>query len=479
MPELLFMSLQKLSSYLFRSVVPLLIIAQLMLPLPSYGFSIGEERMIGERLLYTIRSEFSLLDDPDISQYINDLGGQVLDVAGPQFFDYHFFVVKSEQFNAFAAPSGLIFFYTGLIKTMKSEDELLSVLAHEVGHVVSRHISRRMSKQGKITAATMLLGLASLALGNAALSQGLLTGSIAANQAISLSFSRQDEEQADRLSFGWMKALKRNPRSMESMLKTMRRITRYRSDTLPAYLLTHPNPEARLDYVKSLVEIDKQAGEHYTKTDNFAFLRFKYRVLSQAIPAGELRVSCANSLASGRDAEQSTMARYCLALLDGQEANFDEAVKQLKLVQGKYPHKNILNVDLGTLYMDSGKIDQALPILEKAYRRDTIDMYAAFRLAQALEKTGNVVRAEKIYRQVLKVMPEYSQLYYALGRLKANQGKSGVSNFYLAKYYLFEGRMKFAKQYLKRASRDKSIPVALQNEAQAILDRLKTLEKET
>ena len=229
-------------SYLVgRAVVSLLVIVQLVLPVQVHGFSIGEERMVGEQLLYTIRSQFKILDDPDISQYINDLGHQVLDIVGPQYFDYHFFVVKSDQFNAFAAPSGLIFFYTGLIKTMKTEDELLSVLAHEIGHVVSRHIASRMDKQGKVTTATLLLGLASLALGNPALSQGLLTGSMAANQAISLSFSRQDEEEADRLSFGWLRAMHRNPKSMEGMLKTMRRITRYRTNKLrPGSVMCNP-----------------------------------------------------------------------------------------------------------------------------------------------------------------------------------------------------------------------------------------------
>jgi predicted Zn-dependent protease len=79
---------------------------------------------------------------------------------------------------------------------------------------------------------------------------------------------------------------------------------------------------------------------------------------------------------------------------------------------------------------------------------------------------------------VAKSMPEYSKLYYELGRMKANQGAQGVSNFYLAKYYLYEGRIKYAKQYLKRASKDKTVPVSMQEEATSILDRLKKLEEE-
>ena len=457
--------------------------AQLLLPVHTFAFSIGEERMVGEQLLYSIRTEFKLLDDPDISQYINNLGYDVLHVIGPQYFDYHFFVVKSEQFNAFAAPSGLIFFYTGLIKTMKSEDELLSVMAHEIGHAVSRHIAHRMDKQGKVSMATMLMGLAGLALGtamgNPALAQGMLTGSMAANQSIGLSFSRQDEEQADRLSFGWMQAMDRNPKAMEGMLKTMRRITRYQTNKLPPYLLTHPDPEARLNYVESLVEQDKKQDlpGFYQKTDNFAFLRFKYRVLSQSIAADELRIHCTNILASSKDPEQLIMAHYGLSLLAAGETDFARAIQELALVRKKYPRRDILNVDLGTLYLQSGQLDKAIQYIRKAYKRDPTDMYAAFQLARAVEKKGNIVEAEKLYHEVEKVMPEYSTLYYELGRLKANQGKQGISNFYLAKYYLYEGRIKYAKQYLHRAATDSTVPPAMQEESKTILARLKQLEE--
>ena len=80
------------------------------MPWSALGFSVGEEKEVGEKLLYAVRSSFPILDEPDLHQYITDIGNEVLDVAGIQFFDYHFYVVESSQFNAFAAPSGLIFF---------------------------------------------------------------------------------------------------------------------------------------------------------------------------------------------------------------------------------------------------------------------------------------------------------------------------------------------------------------------------------
>ncbi|MDX1777212.1 MAG: M48 family metalloprotease, partial [Desulfobulbales bacterium] len=99
----------------------------------AFAFSVGEEKEVGEELLTMIRREFDLIDEPDIIQYINELGRETLAVAGSQYFDYHFFVIKNKELNAFAAPSGLIFFHSGLIESLDKEGELVGVMAHEVG----------------------------------------------------------------------------------------------------------------------------------------------------------------------------------------------------------------------------------------------------------------------------------------------------------------------------------------------------------
>ena len=133
----------------FSKIIAVVVVCGLIFfsaPRYSQSFSIGEEREVGEKLLYAVRSAFPIIGAPDIHQYINNLGTEVLEVTGIQFFDYRFYVVESDQFNAFAAPSGLIFFYTKLIESMNSEDELVSVLAHEIGHVAKRHLASRIHR---------------------------------------------------------------------------------------------------------------------------------------------------------------------------------------------------------------------------------------------------------------------------------------------------------------------------------------------
>jgi len=204
--------------YLTKLILVLFISATFLHPVyrvnPALAFSVGEEREVGEQLLTMVRRGFNLLDEPDIIQYINKLGQETLAVAGSQYFDYHFFVINNKELNAFAAPSGLIFFHSGLIESLDSEGELVGVMAHEIGHVVSRHLAGRISKNAKISAASMLGLLLGIALGGGPLTEAVIAGSAAAGQSAALSFSRMDEEESDRLAFKWMQEQNRDPSAM-------------------------------------------------------------------------------------------------------------------------------------------------------------------------------------------------------------------------------------------------------------------------
>ncbi len=447
----------------------------------SYAFTVGEEREIGEQLLYQIRLAFPLLDDPDITQYINVLGDDVLEVAGFQYFDYHFNIIESSQFNAFAAPSGLIFFYTGLIEQMHHEDELVSVLAHEIGHVVARHIAKGMDKSMKLSVATSILALASIALGAGALSQALLTGSLAAGQATNLYFSRQAEEEADLLAYGWMKKMKRHPRGQEAMLRSMRRISRYSmGNNVPQYLLTHPNPSHRLDYVQSLVAYEAAQLEDFSSTDDFEFLRMRYRMLSIVKDGKQLRNLLVSKL-SGKSVNESerVMLKYGLSQLDRMENNFSSSRTLLKEVIQFYGDRSILQVDLGIVEMQDGHKDRALALIQYAYERNPNDHWAIFQLARVWLSLGNLQKAETYFTELQAITPTYSKLYYELGKLKAQQGKGGESSYFLGKFYLYEGKLKLARHNMEKAQKKITLPQEQRDDIDRMLGIIDRLEKES
>ena len=104
-------------------------------------------------------------------------------------------------------------------------------------------------------------------------------------------------------------------------------------------------------------------------------------------------------------------------------------------------------------------------------------MYAGFHLARDLEKFGRIKAAEQLYAKVMSALPEYPRVYFEMGRIKTSQGNPGLSNFYLAKYYLYEGRLELAREYLKKTRSDTTVALPIQEEADRILLRLDELEK--
>lgn len=446
--------------------------------LPAYSFNIGEEREVGEKLLYSIRSSFQLIDDPDITAYITNIGQSVIDVAGIQYFDYHFFVIDSKEFNAFAAPSGLIFFYSGLIESMNSEDELVSVIAHEIGHIVKRHLASRLEKSKYSSMTTLGLAIAAIAFGGAA-APALLTGALATGQSLTLHFSRQDEEEADLLAYGWMKKLHRDTEGQARMLKSMRRIARYRSDVLPQYLLTHPNPEVRLDTIQSLIEVDKKKyTPDSTEIDDFDFLRFKYRVLAQASTSSSLRVRMASILANERSTElQKDMANFGMAQIARTENNFDYARTLLDQLIEKYPQKLNLVVDKGVLEFEAGRYELAERLLRSAIENNGNDLYAVYTLGLLLQRTGRLDDAIKQFKIIERELPQYANVYFSLGQIYSNQSKGGLAQLYLGKYNLYEGKLELARHNFISATRDKSLTETEKEDAKNLLEVIKRLKK--
>src|SRR5258708_2605423 len=106
------------------------------------------ERRLGESIMREIRSrEPTYVEDPEVSDYLSELGARLTQVMTGARYDFEFFVIRDATVNAFALPGGFGGVHTGLINTADTESELASVLAHELGHVTQRHISRMFGQE--------------------------------------------------------------------------------------------------------------------------------------------------------------------------------------------------------------------------------------------------------------------------------------------------------------------------------------------
>lgn len=439
------------------------------------AFTVGEEKKVGEKIQSTIRQEFPLLDDPDIDQYISLLGREILEVAGPQYFDYRFFVISDKDFNAFAAPSGLVFINSGLIEAMENEDELVGVMAHEIGHVVRRHIADRIDKGSKVSMGTAALVLAGIALGGGEVSEAVITGAIATGASMNLKFSRENEEEADRQAYSWMLQLGRDPEALVSMLGKMRRIAILKVGNPPPYLLTHPAPEQRLGYVQDLLQSSPPPPDSVRRSEDFRFNRIRYRTLLATRETTSLLPRLLKKAET--DNEEGWLARIGLALLYQQEGNFTKARQLFADLIEHFPGQTILKADLGVTCFREGKTAEAIKLLTEAHATDHRDAYIIFHLARALEETGQTTPAIDLYQSMLSITPTFSRLHFHLGRALAESGQVGQSHYYNGMFSWLEGNVPTARFHLQKALENLPAQDPLREKCRNLLGKIKQLEK--
>jgi predicted Zn-dependent protease len=211
-------------------------------------FPLSKENALGADIMRRVRASGSFVSDPEVSQYLNDLGYKLVSNSIDPSRHFEFFLVKDDAINAFALPGGYIGIYSGLILSSGNESELAGVMGHEVAHVQQRHIARMLSAQRKLGITSLAgLGLAILASRSGGqLAQAAIATSQAAPLQAMLSFSREHEREADRVGFAVISLAGFDPSGLVRFFDRLYRDTRIYQSGVPGYFLTHPMTHERM-----------------------------------------------------------------------------------------------------------------------------------------------------------------------------------------------------------------------------------------
>lgn len=154
----------------------------------------------------------------------------------------------NQEPNAFALPGGKVGVNTGIFTVARNQDQLAAVIAHEIGHVVSRHHDERITRQMGAQGALQILGaLAGSRYGEGAGNAAVQGGSVLAQTGFLLPGSRQQETEADVVGQQLMARAGFDPRQAVNLWENMIAAGGSRP---PQWLSTHPDPQARISELR-------------------------------------------------------------------------------------------------------------------------------------------------------------------------------------------------------------------------------------
>lgn len=239
--------------------------------LPNIGSSAGEvlspaqQAEYGGMMLSQLRHYGYVLEDPLIDGWLQTMGNRLAAASDMPQQSFTFFMLKDRQFNAFATLGGYVGTNAGLVLAAESEDEVASVLSHEVAHVTQSHVLRSIERAQKDSVPILLAMLGAVAAaqstgGNS--SDDATMAALASAQALmmqrQIDYTRSNEAEADRLGIRTLVRSGYDPRAMASMFARMQAVSRVNQggerERAPDYLRTHPVTTSRISEVKARAE---------------------------------------------------------------------------------------------------------------------------------------------------------------------------------------------------------------------------------
>jgi len=433
----------------------IIIITSLCLTFSSFSFptsgafalSIQEEKEMGEEFLVQIQKHFEFVDDDFANEFFNYLGHYLIRPIDPKYFPYNFYIIKNNDLNAFATPGGHVFFFSGLIETMDSIDELASVMCHEVGHVSARHIAQRIDQNTKISIATLAGILAGILIGGPA-AAAIITGSQAAGIQAQLNYSRDDERQADQLGCKYTKLSGFDPKGMISTLQKLES-GRFGPTRIPAYLLTHPTGPERMANLDSLLS-DYVPGPPKREVAYFSDLFPLFKTI--------LRAKCLDPDYAERlfnlelkKNPGAALPHFGLGIVYMKKSEISEAIRHLEKALEGYPGAIPIFTNLGEAYQLSGQDKLAIRVLKKALDLDYGNVPTLYLLGISYENLDQYENAIHIFERLASDTPVKNEVYYHLGISYGRQNRLMLAHYNFGLYFKKIGQIKNAKFHFRKA----------------------------
>jgi beta-barrel assembly-enhancing protease len=411
------------------------------------------ERRIGEEAFREIRArDPKYLDDPELAQYVTELGQRLVAASADYRQPYEFFVLRDPSVNAFAMPGGFVGVHTGLIAAAQSESEIASVLAHEIVHVTQHHIARMANQQSQISAvSTAAFVLALLAARSSPdIAQAAISSAAAGSIQLQLNYSRDFEREADRLGFQLMRDAGFDVHAVAAFFERLQKSVRLHETNFPAYLRTHPVTVERISDMQN-----RAHGVPYRQTSDSLSFHLVRAKLRADTGAARDAVALAESQLRERRYASEAGARYALAAALTRAGDIARATREFAALRAQgadHPMIDLLGARLRAAARDPRAALQLLRA-SAARHRDYRPLQYAY--VEALQAVGAHDEALAELSDAIERRPADPRLHGMQARSHAGKGRSLLQHRALAEQYYHMGALSAAIEQLQLAQRSK------------------------
>ncbi|HVW70512.1 MAG TPA: M48 family metalloprotease [Steroidobacteraceae bacterium] len=452
--------------------------SQVMNELPDMGspeqtiISHTEERQLGYSIVQQLRDQNALLEDPEISEYVNSIGDRLAAQSPDGAEGFQFFVVKDSAINAFAVPGGFVFINYGLILATDTESELASVLGHEIAHVTQHHIARSIRAQSQQSITTMAAMLAAILLGAVGHGGGqAIEGGIAAAQGLAvqqqINFTRDEEAEADRVGIGYLAGAGFDTQAMGNFFEVLSRKEGLAATYIPAMLVDHPVTTDRIAEARARAA---QFPPRKAKDSlSYALVRERVRVLTAPGDTDIEKVYAAR-LAQGQN-DMATRYGEALALMADNRPV--EAQKILFELTKEHEGLIMLHSALGQAEVKAGQTNDALGTFKHAVKLFPRNVPVTVRYAESLIAAGNAKEAHAVLLDLFNNVPPTPEQIRLTANAASAAGDTGDAYYYMGEYQLAGGNLPLAATQYQLALSCSNLTQIQRQRYQARLDEVR------
>lgn len=433
------------------STLPLLAYAD---GLPDLGDSSQEsvspqqEKQIGLQSMFEIRASKSYLSDPEVNDYLNQLGYRLVANSNEPSQDFEFFAINENSINAFALPGGFVGVHTGLILTAQTESELASVLAHEISHVTQHHIARMIAGQKYDTIASMAsIAVAILAArSNPQAAQAAMIGAQAGMMQRRLDFTRTYEKEADRIGIELLERSGFDTRAMPAFFERMQKANGLLDGDAPSYLRTHPLTTERIADVENRV----QQLPYKLVADSLSFRLVRAKLLANEKSPTDAIAYFSAALGPQRFGDPVAQ-RYGLVLSLLRQRQFERAALEFAILYKQAPKNPMLETLSGQLLSRKKSDKEVIAFYKKTLQSFPQHRALVYDCAELLLKQQNYGQVLKLLDDRILGTPTDPRLYELQAQAYAGLNQQQASHRALAYAALLHGNLINAIQQMELA----------------------------